>query len=208
MRRPLGSSSCDPHRPRRRRRGRRARSPGEAPLWRVLNWYVYGDPVGSTSTPSRRSRSSRRGRHLLRASAPRPRRPRKITGDLAERWTVSADGKTYTFHLRKGVKWHDGQPFTAADVKATLRPGAEPGVQEPALRRPCSSPLVASVEGWTRTPFQVRLKFPAAPFLSTWPRPGAGSPPSTCSTSTGTCPSPRPRSAPAPSSSSATSGAA
>jgi peptide/nickel transport system substrate-binding protein len=35
---------------------------------------------------------------------------------LAERWEVSEDGLTYTFHLARNVKWHDGEPFTAADV--------------------------------------------------------------------------------------------
>jgi peptide/nickel transport system substrate-binding protein len=35
---------------------------------------------------------------------------------LAEKWEKSADGKTYTFYLRKDVKWHDGQGFDAADV--------------------------------------------------------------------------------------------
>lgn len=39
---------------------------------------------------------------------------------LAERWEVSPDGLNITFHLRKGVKWHDGKPFTSADVKWTL----------------------------------------------------------------------------------------
>ena len=39
---------------------------------------------------------------------------------LAERWTVSADGLNYTFYLRRGVTWHDGKPFGADDVVATF----------------------------------------------------------------------------------------
>lgn len=39
---------------------------------------------------------------------------------LATAWETSADGLTITFHLRHGVKWHDGVPFTAADVKFSL----------------------------------------------------------------------------------------
>ncbi|QLH70501.1 ABC transporter substrate-binding protein [Rhodopseudomonas palustris] len=39
---------------------------------------------------------------------------------LAESWETSADGLSFTLHLRKGVLWHDGKPFTSADVKWTL----------------------------------------------------------------------------------------
>lgn len=43
----------------------------------------------------------------------------KITGDLAERWEISPDKKVIVFYLKKGVKWHDGEEFTAEDVKFT-----------------------------------------------------------------------------------------
>ncbi|MBI4278130.1 MAG: hypothetical protein HY660_06705 [Armatimonadetes bacterium] len=44
----------------------------------------------------------------------------KVRPDLARKWEVSPDGRTYTFHLARNVKWHDGKPFTSADVKYTL----------------------------------------------------------------------------------------
>src|SRR5437868_3924499 len=40
--------------------------------------------------------------------------------ELATKWAWSADNKTLTFTLREGVKWHDGKPFTAKDVKCTI----------------------------------------------------------------------------------------
>src|SRR5712664_249492 len=43
-----------------------------------------------------------------------------IVPDLAESWAWMEDGKELSFKLRQGVKWHDGKPFTAADVKCTF----------------------------------------------------------------------------------------
>ena len=48
-----------------------------------------------------------------------PKDGQTIIPDLAWKWDISPDGKKYTFHLRKGVKFHDGADFTAEDVKAT-----------------------------------------------------------------------------------------
>jgi len=47
--------------------------------------------------------------HLDEESNPHP--------DLAQSWEISPDGLVYTFQLRENVKWHDGEPFTSADVK-------------------------------------------------------------------------------------------
>ena len=44
-----------------------------------------------------------------------------IIPDLAHSWEIAPDNKTYTFFLRKGVKFHDGGDFTAEDVKATYQ---------------------------------------------------------------------------------------
>lgn len=43
-----------------------------------------------------------------------------IVPELADKWSWSADGKQLVFALHKGVRWHDGQPFTARDVQCTF----------------------------------------------------------------------------------------
>ncbi len=43
-----------------------------------------------------------------------------IVGDLAEKWSWQDNYRNVVFFLRKGVKWHDGQPFTSKDVKFTF----------------------------------------------------------------------------------------
>src|SRR5262245_4030192 len=55
-----------------------------------------------------------------------PVKPDEIVCDLCESWTVSPDGKTYTFRLRQ-AQWHDGKPVTAEDIKFSLDRITEPG---------------------------------------------------------------------------------
>jgi peptide/nickel transport system substrate-binding protein len=49
-----------------------------------------------------------------------------IIPDLAHSWEIAKDGKTYTFHLRQGVQFHDEADFTSADIKATFDRIAKP----------------------------------------------------------------------------------
>ena len=81
--------------------------------------------------------------------------------DLAESWDISKDGLTYTFKLRKGVKWHDGKPFTSEDVKFSY-------LEVLAKYHPTGRLGFASVGGIdTPDPYTavVRLKKPFGPFL-------------------------------------------
>jgi peptide/nickel transport system substrate-binding protein/oligopeptide transport system substrate-binding protein len=50
----------------------------------------------------------------------------QVVPGLARAWEVSADGKSYTFHLRTGVKFHDGRPFTARNVVSSFQRVLDP----------------------------------------------------------------------------------
>jgi peptide/nickel transport system substrate-binding protein len=63
--------------------------------------------------------------------------------ELAESWTIEDGGRTYRFALRGGVKWHDGAPFTAADVKFTFE---EALLKYHSRTRAALEPLVTSIE--------------------------------------------------------------
>lgn len=89
----------------------------------------------------------------------------RLVGDLAERWTVSPDGKTITFHLRKGVVWHDGAPFTAEDCLFTYRKLTDPGVATPYSS---SYMDVAKAEVLNEHTFRVTYKEPFSPALESW----------------------------------------
>jgi peptide/nickel transport system substrate-binding protein len=88
----------------------------------------------------------------------------EIAPDLAESWKVEEGGRRYVFTLRQGVTWHDGQPFTAADVLFTIRL-----MQDPAFP---GSPVLAdfwrtvAVETPDARTVVCILPRPFAPFLA------------------------------------------
>ncbi|MBM2847025.1 MAG: extracellular solute-binding protein family 5, partial [Bacteroidetes bacterium] len=82
---------------------------------------------------------------------------------LAESWTVSKDGKEYTFRLRKGVIFHDGKEMEAEDVKWSLETILEP--KNRAFMRATLS-AVAKVEAMDRFLLKLTLKEPFAPLLT------------------------------------------
>lgn len=58
----------------------------------------------------------------------------ELTPLLADRWEASADRLTFTYWLRKDVRWHDGKPFTADDVVYTFKAIKDPKVDAARLR--------------------------------------------------------------------------
>src|SRR5207245_9703076 len=89
---------------------------------------------------------------------------------LAESWTLSTDRLTYTFKLRSGVKFHNGDPLNAAAVKATFdRALADKSPYFDAKAKAGLSTLLAQVAS-TAAPndstFTVTLKQPFASFLT------------------------------------------
>jgi peptide/nickel transport system substrate-binding protein len=74
---------------------------------------------------------------------------------LATSWEASEDGKTYTFKLREGVKWSDGQPFTAEDVVFTLKAFGKYNTYLTKL-----VPLVEDASAPDATTFILKLKQP------------------------------------------------
>ncbi len=92
-------------------------------------------------------------------------RPSQIVGDLAESWTVSPDGLTYTFTLRQGVRFHDGGPLTSRDVKATYEKIIAPPAGVVSLRQ-ATFAAVERVEAPDPRTLVFRLKWPSAAMLS------------------------------------------
>ncbi|MBI2885571.1 MAG: ABC transporter substrate-binding protein [Chloroflexi bacterium] len=88
----------------------------------------------------------------------------KIEPDLAERWDLSTDGKTYTFYLRTGVKFHDGSALTAQDALASLEKIKDPPKGMTSPRKNMFDPVdrMAAVDDFTLC---ITLKRPNPSFV-------------------------------------------
>jgi peptide/nickel transport system substrate-binding protein len=100
---------------------------------------------------------------LLRVD-PVDRTGTKPVGDLAESWTLSKDALTYTFKLRRGVKFHDGSELTSKDVKASYDKIIFPPPGMKSSRR-ASYQAVEVVEAPDPSTVRFRLKWPEGSFL-------------------------------------------
>ncbi|MDQ5988273.1 MAG: Oligopeptide-binding protein AppA [Syntrophus sp. SKADARSKE-3] len=89
----------------------------------------------------------------------------KIVGDLAESWDISKDGLIITFHLRKGIKWHDGKPFSAHDVLYTYQVTIDPKTPTAYAGDFLKVKKAEVLDDYT---FRVTYDKPFAPALMSW----------------------------------------
>jgi peptide/nickel transport system substrate-binding protein len=88
-----------------------------------------------------------------------------VVGDVAESWEVGDGGQTYTFHLRPNIRFHDGSPLTAQDVKATFDRIRDPPPGAVSVRR-AQFADVAAVEAPDQRTVVFRTKQPNASLLT------------------------------------------
>jgi peptide/nickel transport system substrate-binding protein len=118
---------------------------------------VTFNPILQTDTPSGQI-NSRVYSGLVRVNE-----TMELVPDLAESWDFSADGLTWTFKLKKDVLWHDGKPFTSADVKYTYDAIKHPDYG--GIRKTDFKPIT-SVEAPDDHTVVLKLDAPYAPLLS------------------------------------------
>ena len=89
----------------------------------------------------------------------------EIEGELAEFWEFSEDGLTLTFNLRRGITWHDGAPFTSADVMFTYELMVDPNTPTAYADRYLQVIAAEAPDPYT---FRVHYAEPLASALISW----------------------------------------
>jgi peptide/nickel transport system substrate-binding protein len=100
---------------------------GEQPVYGgTLTVALEGEPPGLDATTNPSAIIDRVVYNNLFEGLVKFNRHGEIIPGLAKTWQISEDGRVYTFRLQQGVTFHNGQPFTAADVKYTLDLARDP----------------------------------------------------------------------------------
>ncbi len=89
----------------------------------------------------------------------------ELVPDLAESWEIQDEGLTIIFYLRKGVRWHDGHPFTAEDVKFTYEKLIDPEVPTPYSG---DFKKVKNLEVLDNPTVKITYQEPFSPGLASW----------------------------------------
>lgn len=87
-----------------------------------------------------------------------------LVPDLAETWEVNEDGTEYTFHLRDGLKFHNGDPLLAQDFIYTYERTTNPDFASPHANK---LNLISSITAPDELTLVIKLSEPYAPFLAT-----------------------------------------
>lgn len=148
------------------RSGQEPKSQANATAPTILSTAIISDPktfnpLLVTDEPSNKALG-----HVFEGLVRRDPLTLDIEPHLAERWEVSDDGKQWTFHLRKDVRWHDGEPFTADDVVFTFDAVFHDKVANSAkhvLEVDGQAIQVAAVDAYT---VRFSMPRPFAPFLA------------------------------------------
>lgn len=87
-----------------------------------------------------------------------------IVPRMADAFKISPDGLVYSFNLRKGIKFHNGDVFTSEDVKYSIERIIDPASKS--TRRPFFAPVVAAIETPSATSVVIKLKQPDGAFMN------------------------------------------
>jgi peptide/nickel transport system substrate-binding protein len=131
---------------------------------------LVAEPVGLDPAQVTDLNSSRVGRRVAETLVAFADESTQIVPGLAESWTISKDGLTYTFKLRKGIAFHDGTPFNAQAVKFSVERQINP--EHPANKlgkypfAAFNFGNVKAVEAMDESTVRFVLKEPRASFLT------------------------------------------
>ncbi|MFP5213494.1 MAG: ABC transporter substrate-binding protein, partial [Acidobacteriota bacterium] len=101
------------------------------------DWLIYhlpGEPATLNQITATDAYESTVNSFIYESLIRRDETSMELVPQLAESWEIADDHLTYTFHLKKNVRWHDGEPFTARDIAFSFDRIRDPKVDAAHLR--------------------------------------------------------------------------